>query len=64
MAGEGIRWVFIMNFNLNEDQLAYVELAQQFSINVLVPMQRAETRNLTEQLIFIRSNCHCLVCHG
>ena len=37
MAGEGIWWVFIMNFNLNEDQLAYVELAQQFSINELPP---------------------------
>jgi len=26
-----------MNFNLNEDQLAYVELAQQFSVNELAP---------------------------
>gem|GEM_PF-2959482 len=30
-----------MNFNLNEDQLAYVELAQQFSVNELAPMRRA-----------------------
>ena len=26
-----------MNFNLNEDQLAYVELALQFSVNALAP---------------------------
>ena len=26
-----------MNFDLNEDQIAYVELAQQFSVNELAP---------------------------